>query len=337
MKTAIVTGLTGQDGSYLADQLIEEGIKVYGLVRRTSRGTDLGNANHLQNNSLLEVVEGDITDLPSLIKLCNLAKADYFLHTAAQSHVGTSFSQPVYTAQCTGIGTLNCLEAIRVSGYHTRFLNCATSELFGGISSEPCNEETPFYPRSPYGVAKLFGHHITVNYRESYKMFACSSICFNHESRRRSDTFVTRKISKAVAHIKKGLQDKLFLGNLDARRDWGDARDYVRAMILMLQKSPLPKDYVIATGVAHSVRDFCDLAFKHVGLNYQQYVEIDPTFYRPAEVDVLVGDASAIKKDLGWKPECSFGQLVEDMVDWDMGLLSDQQGENIYVSTTTCY
>lgn len=316
-KTAIITGLRGQDGSYLAEILLEKGFKVYGLIRRSSSGLDLGNASHLQNNPLLEVVEGDITDLVSMANLEKLAKPDLFLHMAAQSHVATSFEQPNYTIQSTGIGTFNCLEAIKQSGYHTRFLNAATSELFGGISNEPCNENTPFHPRSPYAVSKAFGYYITQFYREAYKMFACSTICFNHEGPRRTPTFVTRKISLAASRIKLGLQDKLYLGNLETKRDWGYAKDYCNAMIRILTECPFPKDYVLATGETYTVREFCKLAFARLDLDYTSYVEVDPSFYRPAEVNVLVGNSNLIYTDLKWKPSISFLELVNMMVDHD--------------------
>ena len=321
MKSAIVTGLRGQDGSYLAEQLITEGYKVYGLIRRASHGLDLGCATPLEGNPLLEVVEGDLLDATGLTHLCSRVRPDLFFNMAAQSHVGSSFIQPTYTAQVSGIGVLNCLEAIRLSGAHTRFLQASTSELYGGVTSEAQGEEDNFHPRSPYGCAKLFGYWITVNYRESYKMFACNSICFNHESERRGPNFVTRKITVAAARISKGLQDQVYLGNLDARRDWGYAPDFCRGMIMMLTKSPQPKDYVLATGESHSVRDFCRAAFSHVGLNWNDHVKIDPQFYRPAEVEVLLGDYSSINKDLGWEPWTKFNELVIRMVDNDLMLL----------------
>jgi GDPmannose 4,6-dehydratase len=322
MKSAIVTGLRGQDGSYLAEQLITEGYRVYGIIRRASTGLDLGCASGLQDNPMLEVTEGDILDGGGLARLCGLVKPDLFFNMAAQSHVGTSFSQPTYTSQVDGIGVLNCLEAIRLSGAHTRFLQASTSELYGGISGGATNEKTSFYPRSPYGCAKLFGYWITVNYRESYKMFACNSICHNHESERRGPNFVTRKITQAAARISLGLQSKLYLGNLDAKRDWGYAPDFTRGMIMMLIKASQPKDYVLATGETHSVKEFCKIAFKHVGLQWSDYVEIDPQFYRPAEVNVLLGDYSEINKDLGWEPWTKFNELVIRMVDNDLSLLS---------------
>lgn len=315
-RTAIVTGVTGQDGSYLAELLLEKGYKVYGFKRRTAANA-LECAKHLEGK--IEIVEGDLLDLPSLQSFCNLAKADEFYNLASQSHVGTSFKQPIYTAQATGLGVLNCLEAIRNSGLHTRFYQASTSELYGGQLGETfCNEQTPFHPRSPYGCAKLFGYSITVNYREAYKMFTCNGILFNHESPRRGANFVTRKITKAIAAIKAGKQKKLYLGNLKAKRDWGHAKDYVRGMWLMLNHSR-PDDYVLATGETHTVEEFCQIAFDYAGLgDFQSYVEIDPQFYRPAEVDVLLGDNSKARKDLNWTPEISFKQLVQEMVDTDL-------------------
>jgi len=318
MKTAIITGICGQDGSFLAEQLLEKDYKVYGMIRRSSRGLDLGCSAHLEGTEGLEVVEGDLLDAAGMAHLCSLAKPDLFFNMAAQSHVGTSFKQPSYTAEVSGMGVLNCLEAIRLSGIHTRFLQASTSELYGGVSSEPADENARFYPKSPYGCAKLFGYWITVNYRESYKMFACNSICFNHESERRGTNFVTRKITRALARIKAGKQDKLYLGNLDAKRDWGYAGDFTRGMIMMLEDNAQPKDYVLATGQTHSVREFCEAAFKGVGLDYQDYVEIDPRFYRPAEVEVLVGDHSSISDDLGWYPKVQFDELVHRMVMHDL-------------------
>lgn len=323
-KSCIVTGLRGQDGSYLADLLLDKGYKVYGLIRRSSQGLDLGCASHLENEPNLEVVEGDILDLPGLLRLCKLAKPDLFFNMAAMSHVGSSFEQPVYTAQVTGVGVLNCLEAVRLSGIHTRFLQASTSELFGGISSQSSNEETPFHPRSPYGCAKLYGYWITINYREAYKMFTVNSICYNHESHRRGPNFVTRKISLAAAKIKLGMQDKLYLGNLDAKRDWGHAKDFCIGMIMMLEDAKQPEDYVLATGEAHSVREFCEAAFSKLGLKWEDYVEIDPQFYRPAEVHTLVGDYSKIKRELGWGPTTTFRGLVEEMVMQDYLSLSGE-------------
>lgn len=319
MKTAIVTGITGMDGSHLCDQLIEKGFKVYGIYHRSS-APDMVNIGHLVNHPQLEIVEGDLLDLGCLTRICKQARADYFFNMAAMSHVGMSFDQPNLTAQVTGIGVLNCLEAIRLSGIHTRFLQASTSEMFGGLTGQAANEETPFHPRSPYGCAKLYGYWITINYRESYKMFACNSICFNHEGPRRHHTFVTRKITKAVARIKAGLQDTLYLGNLEAKRDWGFAPDFTQGMIKILG-AETPEDYVLATGETHTVREFCDAAFSYVGLDYNDYVQIDPKFYRPAEVNVLIGDYGKIEKNLGWKPTTTFTKLVGIMVQHDLGLL----------------
>jgi len=323
-KIAIVTGTRGMDGALLSEQLIQKDYKVYGLIRRNSQGLDLGNAKHLENNPLLEVVEGDLLDQTSLNNLCKLARPDLFFNMAAQSHVGSSFDQPCYTSQVTGLGVLYCLEAIRNSGIHTKFLQASTSELFGGLTGQPANEETPFHPRSPYGVAKLYGHWITRNYREAYKLFACTTICFNHEHSTRGPNFVTRKITQAVAKIKAGKQDKLYLGNLDAKRDWGYAPDFTRGMIDILTKTTEPSDFVLATGETHSVREFCEHAFNYVELDYKDYVAVDPRFYRPAEVDVLIGDYSKINKLLGWEPTVTFKDLVEMMVSYDLALLNPE-------------
>lgn len=319
-NTAVVSGLTGQDGSYLAEMLLDRGYKVYGIIRRSSRGLDLGCARGLEGHKKLEVVEGDLLDLSGLSRLCKTARPDLFFNLASQSHVGTSFEQPVYTAECTGIGVLNCLEAIRLSGIHTRFYQASTSELYGGMTGEPQGEDSRFHPRSPYGCAKLYGYWITVNYRESYKMFTCNGILFNHESERRGPNFVTRKITLATAAIKSGKQEKLFLGNLDARRDWGYAPDFCEGMIRMVEAAQ-PDDYVLGTGESHSVREFCQLAFSRAELgDYSEYVEIDPRFYRPAEVDVLLADYSKAEAELGWKPTTTFKQLVHKMVDYDLGV-----------------
>lgn len=318
-KSAVITGIRGQDSSYLAELLLAKDYKVYGLKRYNS-DCDLGCSQHLEEE--IEVFEGDLTDLSSLTKLCKLAKPDEFYNLGAMSHVGSSFLQPIYTANCTGLGVLNCLEAIRDSGYHTKFLQASTSELFGGQYGEvKCNENTSFYPRSPYGVAKLYGYWITRNYRDAYKFFTCNSICFNHESPRRSPSFVTRKITLGVANIKAGKQKKLYLGNLEAKRDWGHARDYVEGMWKMLQHHTAD-DYVLATGETHSIKQLCDVAFAHAGLgNYEEYVEIDPQFYRPAEVDVLIGDNTKAKQVLGWEPKITFTELVKEMVDADCGVV----------------
>lgn len=325
-KSCIITGVTGQDGSILSEQLLGRGYKVYGLVRRRSDSPNLGCSAHLENEPDFEIIEGDLTDLPSLIRLCNLARADYFYNLAAMSHVGTSFSQPEATAQVTALGVLNCLEAIRTSGLHTRFYQASTSELFGGLSEEPFNEESLLHPRSPYGVAKLYGYWITKNYRESYKMFASNGILFNHEEPgKRGPNFVTRKISLAVAKIQAGKQKKLYLGNLEAKRDWGLASDFCFGMSLILEHSE-PDDFVLATGESHSVKEFCEIAFSHAGLgNYSSYVEVDPRFYRPAEVHVLLGDPSKAKNVLGWTPKTSFTDLVKKMVDYDLDLVNGRE------------
>jgi GDPmannose 4,6-dehydratase len=323
-QIAIVSGLTGMDGSYLADLLIEKGYKVYGIVRRSSRGNDLGCSKHLANNPNLEVVEGDITDLSSLARIVALVHPALYFNCAAQSHVQISFNEPVHTAMATGIGCLNGLEAIRLSGVHTRFLQCSSSELYGGVSPEPANEETPFHPRSPYACAKLFAHSSVVLYREAYNFFACTTICFNHEGPRRGPAFVTRKITLAVARIKHGFQKELFLGNLDAKRDWGSSKDYTEGMYLALTYKE-PTDFVLATGETHSVREFCEAAFSHVGLDYKDYVKVDPKFYRPAEVNVLLGDASKAKKLLGWEPKTKFAELAREMVDNDMQLVGENK------------
>jgi GDPmannose 4,6-dehydratase len=320
-KTAIITGVSGQDGSYLAELLLEKDYKVFGMKRRNSSG-ELNCASHLEND--IEIIEGELDDLASITKLCTLAKPDEFYNLASQSHVGYSFKAPIYTSNVTGIGVLNCLEAIRESGYHTRFYQASTSELFGGVHGETmANEETPFHPRSPYGVAKLYGHWITINYREAYKMFNCIGILFNHESPRRGINFVTRKVTDGVARIKTGKATQLALGNLDSKRDWGHARDYVKGMWLMLQAAH-PDDYVLATGRTHSIRDLCRIAFEYADLgDYQDYVTIDPRFYRPAEVDVLLGDPRKAKRHLQWEPETTFEDLVKEMVDNDVKLHSN--------------
>jgi GDPmannose 4,6-dehydratase len=293
------------------------------MIRRSSRGLDLGCASGLVDNPNLEIVEGDLTDLSGIERLCKQARPDHLYNTAAMSHVGTSFEMPIYTGQVTGLGVLNCLEAIRLSGIHTRFVQFSTSEMFGGMDSSLCNEESAFHPRSPYGVAKLYGYWITRNYREAYKLFASNVIMFNHEMEgKRGPNFVTRKIAIAVARISKGLQDKLYLGNLDAKRDWGHAADYMNAVQRVMTANE-PDDFVVATGETHSVREFCDLAFKQVELDYKDHVEVDPRFYRPAEVDVLLGDATKIREKLGWKPAVKFPELVKRMVDYEVDLLDN--------------
>lgn len=314
MKSALITGITGQDGSYLAELLLQKGYRVYGLRRRTSVPI-LENIAHIQNE--IEFVEGDLLDLSSLIKAINFSQPDEVYNLAAQSFVGTSWDQSVLTGQVTGIGVTNMLEAVRIAKPAAKFYQASSSEMFGKVVETPQKETTPFYPRSPYGVAKVYGHWITVNYRESFNMFACSGILFNHESPRRGVEFVTRKVTNAAARIKLGLQKELRMGNMDAKRDWGFAGDYVKAMWLMLQQ-PTADDYVIATGETHTVQELVEIAFGHVGLNWRDYVVIDPKFVRPAEVDLLLGDSTKAKQKLGWELEVPFRQLVEMMVENDL-------------------
>jgi GDPmannose 4,6-dehydratase len=314
-KTALITGITGQDGSYLAELLLEKGYRVVGMTRRTS--TDVHERiQHIFED--IEFVSGDLLDQTSITTIIETVRPDEVYNLAAQSFVPTSWSQPVLTGEFTALGVTRVLEAIRAVNPKIRFYQASSSEMFGKVQEVPQNEGTPFYPRSPYGVAKVYGHWITVNYRESYNMFAVSGILFNHESARRGKEFVTRKISDGVARIKLGLQKELLLGNLDAQRDWGFAGDYVRAMWMMLQQDH-PDDYVIATGRTHSVRDFCRIAFECAGLgSYEDYVRMDPRFMRPAEVDMLIGDPGKAHRVLGWKPEVTFEQLVELMVQADL-------------------
>lgn len=316
MKSALVTGIMGQDGAYLAQLLLDKGYKVYGFVARRSTPSDW-RLKYLGIENDVELIEGDLTDLASLVRAMNVAKPDEVFNLGAQSFVGTSWQQPLLTAQSTGVGVTNVLEAIRLTGCGAKFYQASTSEMFGKIQEPMQSETTPFYPRSPYGVAKLYGHWMTVNYRESFDMFACSGILFNHESPLRGIEFVTRKVTDAVARIKLGMQSELRLGNIDAKRDWGFAGDYVEAMWLMLQQEK-PDDYVVATGQTTTVRDMCNIAFKHVGLEYNEYVKIDPKFYRPAEVEVLLGNPAKAKKALGWEPKTSLEQLIHMMVDADM-------------------
>jgi GDPmannose 4,6-dehydratase len=311
---ALVTGITGQDGSYLAEFLLDKGYEVYGLVRRSSSEKFDRIASIV---SRIKVVEGDLTDQGSLDVAMLQIQPDEVYNLAAQSFVPASWKQPLLTADVNGLGVLRILEALRKHSPKSKFVQASTSEMFGKVSESPQTEKTPFHPRSPYGVAKVFGHHITVNYRESYGIFACSSICFNHESPRRGCEFVTRKVTQHVARIKLGIADKLKMGNLDAQRDWGFAGDYIRAMWLMLQQ-PEADDYVIATGETHSVQELLELAFSSVGLDWNKHVEIDPKLVRPAEVEYLCGDASKARKVLGWKPEISFRQLIQRMMDSDL-------------------
>ena len=320
-KRALITGITGQDGSYLAEFLLEQGYEVIGMIRRSST-VNFERIAHIQNDVTL--APGDLMDEVSLIGLLREHRPMEVYNLAAQSFVQTSFSQPVFTGEVTGLGVTRILDAIRIVDPEIRFYQASSSEMFGKVVEVPQRETTPFYPRSPYGVAKVYGHWITVNYRESYDLFACSGMLFNHESPRRGIEFVTRKITHGVAQIKHGIAKELRLGNLDAQRDWGYAKDYVKAQWLMLQQDT-PDDYVISTGRTQSVRRFCEIAFGRVGLDYQDYVVTDERFFRPAEVDLLVGDPAKAKQKLGWEPETTFEQLVEMMVDADMELVEKQK------------
>jgi len=326
-RRALITGITGQDGSYLAEFLLGRGYEVHGLVRRTS-GDSSGRLHtlmqmHARDGGVLHLHEGDMSDGHCLGRLVRQVRPAEVYNLAAQSHVHVSFGQPAYTGDVTGLGTLRLLEAIRdwqdASGDRICFYQASSSEMYGRVKEVPQTESTPHHPRSPYAVAKVYAHWITVNYRESYGLHASCGILFNHESPRRSETFVTRKITRAAARIKLGMQDTLRLGNLDAKRDWGYAADYVEAMWLMLQRDQ-PGDYVIATGESRSVREFCEKAFQHVGLDYRDHVEIDHDLYRPAEVDRLIGDASKARRELGWQPKMSFDELVATMVAADLAL-----------------
>ncbi len=317
-KTAVITGVTGQDGSYLAELLLDKGYEVIGVVRRTSHDS-YERIGHLLDR--VHIVAADLLDQHSLTMVIRDAKPDEVYNLAAQSFVPTSWNQPVLTGEFTALGVTRLLEAIRLAHPEARFYQASSSEMFGKAVETPQRETTPFYPRSPYGVAKAYGHWITVNYRESYRMYAVSGILFNHESPRRGLEFVTRKVSDAVARIKLGKTNELRLGNLDSGRDWGFAGDYVEAMWRMLQQRE-PKDYVVGTGTMHTVRDLCAAAFGHVGLDWKKYVKIDPRFVRPAEVDTLLADASQAKRELGWAPQVSFEQLVKIMVDADLERLA---------------
>ncbi|HEX8721143.1 MAG TPA: GDP-mannose 4,6-dehydratase [Pyrinomonadaceae bacterium] len=322
-KRALITGITGQDGSFLTELLLEKGYEVYGIIRRSSSfNTD--RIDHLYQDphepgTRLRLVYGDLNDSSSLNTLIRQIRPDEIYNLGAQSHVRVSFDVPEYTGEVTGLGTVRLLEAIREAGINPKFYQASSSELYGKVVETPQKETTPFYPRSPYACAKAYAYWITVNYRESYGMFACNGILFNHESERRGETFVSRKITRAATRIKLGLQQKLYLGNLDARRDWGYARDYVEAMWLMMQAEE-PDDYVVATGETHSVREFLEEAFGHLGLDWEKYVEIDPRYFRPAEVDLLLGDPTKAKAVLGWEPKVGFKELVRVMVDADMKL-----------------
>jgi len=318
---ALITGITGQDGSYLAEFLLAKGYEVHGVVRRSS-SLNTDRIDHIYQDphvpdARLRLVYGDLNDASSLNKILRTVRPDEIYNLGAQSHVRVSFDVPEYTAEVTGLGTLRLLEAVRESGLQPKFYQASSSEMFGKVREIPQKETTPFYPRSPYGAAKVFAYWMTVNYREAYNLFACNGILFNHESPRRGETFVSRKITRAAARIKLGLETDLFLGNLDAKRDWGYAGDYVQAMWLMLQQEK-PDDYVIATGETHSVRELLDVAFGRVGLDWKRHVKIDPRYYRPTEVDLLVGDATKAKQQLGWAPKVSFRELVIMMVDADL-------------------
>ncbi len=326
MKKALVTGITGQDGSYLAELLLAKGYEVHGIIRRAST-FNTRRIDHLYQDPHVNDVRmflhyGDISDSTNLVKLLYRIQPDEIYHLAAQSHVRVSFDIPEYTGDVTGLSTVRILEAVRETGMKSRFYQASSSEMFGLAQEVPQRETTPFHPRSPYGAAKVYAYWITVNYRESYGIFACNGILFNHESPRRGETFVSRKITRAAVQIKLGMQDKLYLGNLDARRDWGYAKEYVEAMWLILQQDK-PDDYVIATGETHSVREFLDEAFAYLGLDWHKHVEIDPKYMRPAEVDLLIGDPSKAKTKLGWEPKMRFKDLVRIMVDADMAELRD--------------
>jgi GDPmannose 4,6-dehydratase len=345
-KRALITGITGQDGSYLAELLLGKGYDVHGLIRRSS-SFNTGRIDHCyrdphEKDAKLHLHYADLSDANGLARLVRIIKPTEVYNLGAQSHVRVSFDQPIYTADATGVGAIRLLEAVRdyqeQSGYQIRYYQASSSEQFGLVRETPQKETTPFYPRSPYGAAKVYAHWITVNYRESYGLHASCGILFNHESPRRGETFVTRKITRAVGRIKCGLQHKLHLGNLDAKRDWGFAGDYVEAMWLMLQQ-PEPEDYVIATGETHAVSEFCHKAFARVGLNHEDYVAIDPRYFRPAEVDLLLGDPTKAKKKLGWVPKVGFDELVAMMVDADLEQAERERtlikaGHSVSVSAT---
>jgi GDPmannose 4,6-dehydratase len=328
-QRALITGITGQDGSYLAELLLGKGYEVHGVIRRSS-SFNTERIDHIyqdphETDVRLTLHYGDMTDGSQLARLIRITAPDEIYNLAAQSHVAVSFQQPEYTGDVDGLGTVRLLEAIRESGVQTRLYQAGTSEMFGG-APPPQNEDSPFVPRSPYAAAKVYAYHMVRNYREAYGMHACTGILFNHESPRRGETFVTRKTTRAVARIVAGLEDKLYLGNLDAKRDWGHARDYVEAMWLMAQRDE-PADYVIGTGKTHSVREFCERAFAHVGLDWERFVELDPRYLRPTEVEHLEADAGRAMTELGWKPKVTFDELVTEMVDHDLtavGLTVDE-------------
>jgi GDPmannose 4,6-dehydratase len=331
-KRAFITGITGQDGSYLAELLLGKGYEVYGTIRRSSsfntRRIDHIYQDPHEAGARLHLVYADLNDASSMNKLLRNIRPDEIYNLGAQSHVRTSFDVPEYTAEVVGLGTLRLLEAVRDSGFTPKFYQASSSEMFGMAVETPQRETTPFYPRSPYGASKAFAYWMAVNYRESYGIFASNGILFNHESPRRGETFVSRKITMAAARIKLGIQQKLYLGNLDSRRDWGYAKDYVEAMWLMLQQDE-PDDYVIATGETHSVREFLDQAFGYLDLDWQDFVEIDPRYFRPAEVDALLGDASKARAKLGWEPKIKFDELVRLMVDADMAEVETKSPQSV--------
>ena len=327
-KRALITGITGQDGSYLAELLLEKGYEVHGMIRRSS-SFNTQRLDHIyrdphSHQTRLFLVHGDLSDSSALNTILRQVVPDEIYNLGAQSHVRVSFDVPEYTTDVTALGTVRILEAIREVGIKPKFYQASSSEMFGKVGETPQRETTPFHPRSPYACAKVFAYYATVNYREAYNMFACNGILFNHESERRGETFVTRKITRAATRIKLGLQDKLYLGNLDAKRDWGYAKDYVEAMWLMMQAEK-SDDYVIATGETHSVREFCEETFGYLDLDWQKYVEIDPWYYRPSEVDILLGDASKARKELGWEPKVGFKELARLMVDHDMVLARSEK------------
>jgi len=327
MPRALITGITGQDGSYLSELLLAKGYEVYGIVRRSS-SFNTGRIDHVyqdphEKGVRLRLMYGDLNDASSLNKIVRAVRPDEIYNLGAQSHVRVSFDVPEYTAEITGLGTVRLLEAIRDSGITPRFYQASSSELYGKVREVPQRETTPFYPRSPYACAKAYSYHLCVNYREAYGLHISNGILFNHESPRRGETFVTRKITRGLARIKHGLQDKLFLGNLDAKRDWGFAGDYVEAMWLMLQQDT-PDDYVVATGETHSVREFLDEAAEHAGLDWHKHVEIDPRYLRPSEVDLLIGDATKAREKLGWQPRMKFKELTRMMVEADLTLVRDE-------------
>jgi len=326
-KKAVITGITGQDGSYLAELLLSKGYEVHGIKRRSSSFNtsriDAVLPDWHDRDARLFLYFADLADSSSLIKLLSQVRPDEIYHLGAQSHVRASFDIPEYTADITALGTTRILEAVHATGIKTKFYQASSSEMFGQVAETPQRETTPFRPRSPYACAKVYAHWITINHRESYGLFACNGILFNHESPRRGETFVSRKITRAVARIHRGLQDKLYLGNLDAKRDWGYATEYVEAMWRMMQLDE-PDDFVVATGETHTVREFVQSAFDYAGLDWRKWVEIDPRYFRPTEVDTLLGDASKARRVLGWEPNVKFEQLVRIMVDADMQSLQDQ-------------